>query len=370
MAFWGVLVIAALTVTAQARPAAVYSDAVDRYVADDFSDAAALLGGLQRRDVQKEADTLVRAAADGEAARRRLEAAAMLHTQYAMLDDLDNLTTAFHIDMAHLLLSVDRSRAGRRRPAAGPGSSSDIADLERSRAFLPRWYALSSSILLLHGLERNARALVDEGVKLFPEDPAMVFREALVTEFRAVWSPPAPADPHPELGLAMSDADATLFDLSYGQRLWEPAASAYRRVLALDPDNAEARLHLGFALSAQGKFADAASELEAARSRAADPYVVCLAHLFLGRVRERQGNVDGAAQEYERALAAQPLAQSAYMALSLLEQRRGNPQRARELVDQFVRIPPRERADDPWWGYHVSRLPVEDLHWLRIRVRG
>jgi tetratricopeptide (TPR) repeat protein len=167
----------------------------------------------------------------------------------------------------------------------------------------------------------------------------------------------------------MRDADGTAFDRSYSVRVWGPSEAAYRRVLAVDPGNDEAHLHLGFVLSSLRRSAEAQSELEAARDRAVDPYIVCLAHLFLARLRERESDAGGAAQEYERALAAAPFAQSAYMALSLLEERRGNPQRARELIGRFVAIPMRERVDDPWWGYHTSRVPVDDLQWLRTWVR-
>jgi tetratricopeptide (TPR) repeat protein len=195
----------------------------------------------------------------------------------------------------------------------------------------------------------------------------MLFWHGIVMEFQAVWS----GQPAVSQGAmpTIRNADPSRFDLIGNARTWGPVEAAYRRVLQLDPGHAEARLHLGYALCSQRRYADANAELETARDQSRDPFVVYMGGLLLARLKEERHDLDGAAREYERALAITPGAQSAYVGLSLVEARRGNARRARELVSQFASIPERDRVRDPWWLYRGSRVAIEDLHWLRQAVR-
>jgi len=365
----GICLMVAVAAFGQAKPGTAYSAAVSKYVANDFSGAADELGTLQQRDIQKEIEAIVRivTAANEDGAKKRLEAAAMLHTDYAMLADLDDAGVQFHVNMARLLLTFDRAQAQRVRPALSVDSTQEHPDQARAREFFPHWYAVAACALLLRGLDRPARTLVDEGLKVLPENPKLLFWQALAAEFQAVWHPTLSLNPHPEL-MAMSYANPSGFDMQYILRVWDVVQAAHRRALAADPENQEIRLHLGYALVAMRKPSEARAELESARTRAADPYVVYLADLFLARLDEDGGDPAAAASGYERALATLPLSQSAYVGLSLLEARRGNAQRARELVAKFAGLP-RDRVDDPWWAFHAIRIPVDDLRWLRNRVR-
>lgn len=362
------LLAACVSTAGQPGSAAIYSSAVAAYRAGDYPAAAQALATLRPADIRKQVETAAGAATrdSGDAAKARLEAAAMLHTEYAMLADIDAGAAAFHIDLAHLLLTFDRQLAER---AAGGSAAPDTGEAQRAREFLPRWCALASSVLLLHGLNRNARACIDEVLRVLPDDPEMLFSRGVVAEFEGVWSPPETVDPHSDLKRSMPDADATGFDPRYRERVWGPAAEAYRRALKVDPGNHEVRLHLGYVLAALAKDAESQALLEAARDQASDPYVVYLANLFLGRRLEALGDRDGAAQDYERARALLPGGQSAILALSVLEDRRGNTARARELVATFMGTPQDRRVADPWWAYHTSRVPPAAWQWLRSRVR-
>lgn len=371
MGVLAILLIAALPAGAAAPGADTYATAVANYVGGDLPGAANILAALPQRDIQKQVELFFRAVTtdSGDGAKARLEAAAMLHTDYAMLTDLDDDAVGFHIDMAHLLLSFDRSQVQRVRPTGGFSPSQEQVDEQRAREFLPRWYGVASSVLLLRGMDVSALRCIEDGVKVLPTDRHVLLWKGFVSEFQAVWHPPAVLDPRPEMRTALPDADPSAFDLNYRARQWGPAEAAYRRVLSVDSAQLEARLHLGFVLLSLGRPAEAMSELETVSGRAADPVLVYLAHMFLGRVAEQEGDLAGVARAYQAALKVAPHCQTPYVALSLLEDRRGNHARARELVAALVGIPPRERVDDPWWAYHTSRVPVDDIRWLRDRVR-
>jgi tetratricopeptide (TPR) repeat protein len=76
-----------------------------------------------------------------------------------------------------------------------------------------------------------------------------------------------------------------------------------------------------------------------------------LAHLFLGRIHEDAGRLDDAARSYEAALALDPHAQSARLALSHVRLRLGSPGVARREVEESVRDAGRRSQPDAYWLY-------------------
>ena len=58
-----------------------------------------------------------------------------------------------------------------------------------------------------------------------------------------------------------------------------------------------------------------------------------------------------------------------FVGLGMLEARRGNAQRARDLTMKLAAIPEKQRVRDPWWAFHTARVPEDDLAWLRQAVR-
>jgi len=227
---------------------------------------------------------------------------------------------------------------------------------------------LDASVDLLYGLDQGAAAIVDEALRFFPEDSKLLFWRGLVLEFHAVWVGTPATDPHATVP-GMSSTDGSGFDLVKNARLWGPVEEAYRRALQHDADNPEVHLHLGYALASLRTYSPAQTEYEFARDRSTDPFVVYMADLLLARMKEDRNDVAGAAQHYEHALAKMPGAQSAYVGLGMLEARRGNTQRARELTTKLAAIPEKQRVRDPWWAYHTTRIPERDLEWLRKAVR-
>jgi tetratricopeptide (TPR) repeat protein len=146
----------------------------------------------------------------------------------------------------------------------------------------------------------------------------------------------------------------------------ELAEHHYRRALALDANNAEAHLHLGWIRSFRGDDA-ARTDLSAAATAAADDATRYLAHLFLGGLDERAGRFEDAGREYDEARELGPEYQTAYAALSRVEQALGHDSRARDLSLIGLQLDKRDE-DDPWWDHRIG-FDRAGLVWLRREVR-
>ena len=129
------------------------------------------------------------------------------------------------------------------------------------------------------------------------------------------------------------------------------AEAYFQRTLEIDPGFAEARVRLGRVFSRLGRHDDALRELRAGREASADAVVRFYAELFLGAVEEAAGRIDTALQDYDRAAALFPRAQSARLAIALLERRRGNREAASAALEEAL---PHaiDVADDPWFDYY------------------
>ena len=367
-----------LALGGQQKPADLYASAIAKYAAGDSDGAFHALAQVSHADIQKEVEATVLAIKHGggsTASRRHLEAIAMLHTGYAMLGGIEPRAVLFHIDMARLALSVARLTLAGQDPSMVRKGQDDVSggimmsyEMSRAREFVPRWCALASSIELTYGSDQAALILVTEALKLLPDNEELLFWRGAVLEFQAVWIGEPTIDPRAALP-AMRQTDGAGFNMMKTARVWGPVEEAYRHALARDPDDYEAHLHLGYALYSLRNYGAAKPEYELARDRSADLSVVYVADLLLARMKEDQNDTPGAAQDYEQALTKMPGAQSASIGLSMLEARRGNAQRARELTTKLAAIPARQRVRDPWWDYHTARIPERDLEWLRKAVR-
>jgi tetratricopeptide (TPR) repeat protein len=358
-----------LALGGQQTPSDLYASAIAKYVAGNDGAAFEALARVPHTDIEKELEASIvpiKSAGGSPAARRRLEAIAMLHTEYAWLGGVEPKEVGFQIDMARLAALIDRGTLSTQVRDRVPDSTLD--DRQRAREFVPRWSALAASVLLTYGSDQNAMTIIDEALKLCPDDPKLLFWRGAVLEFQAVWIGEPTTDPRAAVP-AIGQTDGSGFNMVKNARLWGPVADAYRHALTRDSEDYEAHLHLGYALYSLRSYGAAKPEYELARDRSTDPFVVYVADLLLARLREDQNDIAGAAQDYERALAKMPSVQSAYIGLGLLEARRGNTERARELTMKLAAIPAKQRVRDPWWAYHTIRVPTGDLQWLRAAVR-
>ncbi len=356
---------AALALASQQTGTDAYSAAIAKYVAGEQYGAFEALAQVSQADIQKAIDTSVaaiRSTGGSIAARRRLEAIAVLHTEYAVVGDLNPKDVLFHIEMAQRALAIERG------PISGQASGADEMETRRTREFLPHWYVLAASALLTYYADQKALTLVEEGLRLFPEDQQLLLWRGLVLEFHAVWVGTPATDPTAAVP-SMRKKDPSGFDLLSNTRVWAPVEEADRRVVQRNPGNAEAHLHLGYALYALRRYGDAKGEFQLARDGSTDSFVVYVADLLLARLEEDQNQLKDAVPAYEHAIARMPGAQSAYVGLGSVEARLGNAQRARELTEHLAAIPEPQRVRDPWWAFHTTRVPANDLNWLRTAVR-
>ena len=120
------------------------------------------------------------------------------------------------------------------------------------------------------------------------------------------------------------------------QRRWPDAERAFRRVLAIDPDSAEAHYGLSVALPRQDKVEDGIEHaLYAVGLRHDFPE----AHFQLGAVLSRHGWYDRAVQAFEITLRMRPGFVIAHRYLSKIHTRFGRLEQARfhrEAADQLL----------------------------------
>ena len=109
------------------------------------------------------------------------------------------------------------------------------------------------------------------------------------------------------------------------------AAAAYRQILALRPDIAEAHNNLGVVLRHQGRLEQAAARYRQAvalKPNYADAYN------NLGNVLREQGQLDQAAARFEQSLAVKPSLFQAHNSLGRIFRRQGKLDQARARFEQ------------------------------------
>src|SRR6476620_140713 len=138
-----------LTLTSHQTRADPYSIALAKYVAGHDDAASDALAHVQQADIQEAIDTSVAAARSSRESivndadfpvRRRLEAMAMLHTEYVLFGE-NPKDAVFQIAMAHRALTISRSLV---EPFRFQTSLVEGAEIRRAREFLPHWYALAA----------------------------------------------------------------------------------------------------------------------------------------------------------------------------------------------------------------------------------
>jgi tetratricopeptide (TPR) repeat protein len=127
------------------------------------------------------------------------------------------------------------------------------------------------------------------------------------------------------------------------------AEKLFRRVLALQPNNAQAQLHLGYVLLNQKKSAEARPWLEkSARSGAAIPEVF----YYLGLIAQEQNDDAGAIVLFEKTVRQLPDYAHARIALGSSYMKLKNYVRARQELETAVKLAP----DEPTGHYNLALL--------------
>jgi tetratricopeptide (TPR) repeat protein len=331
---------------------------VERYLAGDRQDAVAGLdrwdGGSLKREVKELLATAGYRVVDPQHAERLILAATMLHTDRALLDRENGARASFELQLEMAWSWVKLGL--RRRDCAGcPG-------------FARRWYLAAGLILQFELDLMRARPFLLEGIERFSDDPRLLLAlgstdEALAS--RRLYEPPR--DALTRRGAAREHQGERFHRES---RLRE-AESRYRKALAADPGLVEARLRLGRVLSLTGRTAEAAAELEKATAGARAPSHRYLSRLFLGDVREAQGDLPGAAESYRQAAAVVDSAQTAHLALGRALDILGDHDGAQRALERAAPRGSRVFTPDPWWRYPYGQIDELDplLDELRAAVR-
>lgn len=167
----------------------------------------------------------------------------------------------------------------------------------------------------------------------------------------------APLDPEALLvtacvkeSLALQERARTHEDKA--RRLRDEAEALFRETVVAEPMGAEAHLHLGNVLIADGRPREAEPALQRAVELTPSNEQLYLASLFLGRAAELEGSSNDAAAFYRRALDAWPPSQAARLALARALESSAGLSAARALVvASLADSGDAAREPDPWWSY-------------------
>jgi tetratricopeptide (TPR) repeat protein len=151
----------------------------------------------------------------------------------------------------------------------------------------------------------------------------------------------------------------------------ESAITYLERALAIEPQNAEARLRLAHARILQRNDGAAVPLLEDLVSERvpADARLRYLARLFLGGIHRRAENFEAAKAVLGPDLDLVPSGQSAFIALADVARERGDIAAALTLIDRMLEAP--SRPEDPWLNYFFGQywVPEPLLDSLREAAR-
>jgi hypothetical protein len=130
------------------------------------------------------------------------------------------------------------------------------------------------------------------------------------------------------------------------------AETYFRKAVDLRAGFAEARVHLGRLMGAQGRHEDAARELRNVAVSDADAVTHYYAWLFLGVEEQALARPDRARECFNNAAVLYPQAQSPYLALSQLARRTGDrPGALRAIQRVFALSTVAREHEDPWSTY-------------------
>jgi tetratricopeptide (TPR) repeat protein len=119
---------------------------------------------------------------------------------------------------------------------------------------------------------------------------------------------------------------------------FEQAADCYRQAIAIAPDDLNAHINLGFALSELQRHTEAQAVLR--RALELDPQSVDALYM-LATMAQGAGNWADAVERFDQVLAIKPDFEMAYRGLSLALSRQGRIERAREVIRQGIEHFPR-----------------------------
>ena len=322
---------------------AEYFELIRRYASGERTAAVAALGAWSERD-------LVRQLAAVEAAARALE----------RCPSCPNSLEGVSLEAA-VLLHWDRDRAeqppseGVEQPRHCPGLFAQhagrlarvLARRPATQDFAVRFFRMVALSCQWDACFEASRQWAGEAIELFPKDAALRLARGSANEESATLG----VRFSPELSTSAVNQEV-LAETVQRDGL-EKARRDFEAALALDPEQAIARVRLGRVLWRLGDSEPARAQLETALASLQNPDHLYLAHLYLGRVHQDAGRLEQAIAEYRSAVALHPSALSGGVALSNALGLAGDAEGARLALQRGLQSAGRRRARDPHWDYLV-----------------
>lgn len=323
------------------------------YSAGDRAQAIAQLDGWSEADMKAELVSL-RAHLNkiGRLPERDLMAAVMLHTDRESFERLQS----------PVVESVRECGINEHGGYARALVSLLMVQSDATRDFARRWLtamALSSHWDLCLD---DVRRWTQEGLKWFPKDGTFRLIQGTAAEVSAQLTPT------PALFANPNNRSEGVNMIAHRRQLLSEARTDLEAALALAPDEHEARLRLGRVLWRLEKPAEARAALEAVIGKAQDPSLVYLAHLYLGRVLEDGGDLPAAIERYRAALAIDPGAQAAAVALAEALVLAGEDAEGRDVLGGALGRAPRGQPRDAFMSYHLGRSDLAEGMLEKLRA--
>lgn len=213
-----------------------------------------------------------------------------------------------------------------------------------------KWYIATTAYLQSHHLLIYAKENLRDALKIFSSDKRIQFYAGALHETWAL-----PVNQTPPLPLqARHSHGSTKSELKHARKY-------YREAVKENPDFAELHLHLGRVLGLLGDHKKAVAELQKAAGLIKDPQLLYYTALFLGYEFTMLSRRNEALDQYERAAALYPMAQSPLLSISLLARRGHNPEEALQAIQRVFALKVREPwKEDPWWDYDLSHVRNAD----------
>lgn len=263
-------------------------------------------------------------------------------------DDFFKAASIMHVDAA-VRLWVAGSESGRAQLHLG-GWMLDASALPDPEAddFRRRWYAATALLVARHESPERAQEYFASAVEQLPDDVPLLTAAGWFSE---------------RLSEGAAAPGASLRNSQTLRRRHQRSAERYlSRAIDADPRAEEAALRLAHVESLMGRDARAAGRLSALLARDdLMPFTAYLARLFLADIRAREGEADAARQLLRDALAIDPVAQSARVALAELLYASGDSGAAAEVIEPLATPASGRQRNDPFSDYQLAYPAVGSL---------
>jgi len=220
-----------------------------------------------------------------------------------------------------------------------------------------QWFIATTAYMQSHRLLAYAAENLNSALKRFPSDGKILLFAGVLHE---TWASPVNQN-------ILLPAGGRV---AFGSRELElkRAREFFQRAIEAKADFAEARLRLGRVMGLLGEHSQAVAELQRAAAGIADPQLSYYAALYLGREFEALSNRSEAREQYERAAALYPAAQSPLLALSRLAHGIDDVEGALRELQRVFDLPRKDLwRDDPLWSYDLAH--VRDASFLVDEMR-